>query len=152
MDHRLTTTALTIPGYRVTRTLGVVRGVTVRARWIGSQITASLRTLGGGQIPEYIELCEQTRAEAFAWMVQHAEQMGANAIIAMKYDATDLGNNMTEVLAYGTAAVVEPDYECIGDAIGDAEGTPSGSRIDLVEVCKRNRVTIVGAETCGVQV
>lgn len=109
MDHRLTTTALTIPGYRVTRTLGVVRGVTVRARWIGSQIAASLRTLGGGQIPEYIELCEQTRAEAFAWMVQHAEQMGANAVIAVKYDATDLGNNMTEVLAYGTAAVVEPE-------------------------------------------
>ena len=109
MDHRLTSTGLTIPGYRVVHTLGVVRGVTVRARWIGSQITASLRTLGGGQIPEYIELCEQTRAEAFSWMVQHAEQMGANAVIAVRYDATDLGNNMTEVLAYGTAAVVEPD-------------------------------------------
>jgi uncharacterized protein YbjQ (UPF0145 family) len=109
MDHRLTTTALTIPGHRVVSNLGVVRGVTVRARWIGSQITASFRTLAGGQIPEYIELCEQTRAEAFAWMVQHAEQMGANAIIAMKYDATDLGNNMTEVLAYGTAVIVEPD-------------------------------------------
>ena len=115
LDHRLTTTALTIPGYRVIRTLGVVRGVTVRARWIGSQITASLRTLGGGQIPEYIELCEQTRAEAFAWMVQHAEQMGANAVIAVKYDATDLGNNMTEVLAYGTAAVVEPEQNGADD-------------------------------------
>ena len=109
MDHRLTTTALTIPGYRVVHTLGVVRGVTVRARWIGSQITASLRTLGGGQIPEYIELCEQARAEAFAWMVQHADEMGANAILAVKYDATDLGNNMTEVLAYGTAAIVEQE-------------------------------------------
>ena len=109
MDYRMTTTALTIPGYRVVHNLGVVRGVTVRARWIGSQITASLRTLGGGQIPEYIELCEQTRAEAFQWMAQHADQMGANAIIAIKYDATDLGNNMTEVLAYGTAVIVEPE-------------------------------------------
>ena len=109
MDYRLTTTALTIPGYRVAHNLGVVRGVTVRARWIGSQITASLRTLGGGQIPEYIKLCEQTRAEAFDWMAQHADQMGANAIIAIKYDATDMGNNMTEVLAYGTAVIVEPE-------------------------------------------
>jgi uncharacterized protein YbjQ (UPF0145 family) len=109
MDHRLTTTGLTFPGYRVVHTLGVVRGVTVRARWIGSQITASIRTLGGGQIPEYIELCEQARAEAFSWMVQHAEQVGANAVLAVRYDATDLGNNMTEVLAYGTAAIVEPD-------------------------------------------
>ena len=109
MDHRLTTTCLTLPGFRIVRTLGVVRGVTVRARWIGSQFTASLRTLGGGRIPEYIELCEQARAEAFAGMVQHAQEMGANAIIGIRYDATDLGNNMTEVLAYGTAAVVEPD-------------------------------------------
>jgi uncharacterized protein YbjQ (UPF0145 family) len=109
MDHRMTTTCLAIPGYRVVQTLGVVRGVTVRARWIGSQVAASLRTLGGGRIPEYIELCEQTRAEAFAWMVQHAEAMGANAVLGVKYDATDLGNNMTEVLCYGTAAVLEPE-------------------------------------------
>ncbi len=97
MEHRMTTTCLTLPGYRVVQTLGVVRGVTVRARWIGSQVAASIRTLGGGRIPEYIELCEQTRAEAFAWMVQHAEQMGANAVLSVRYDATDLGNNMTEV-------------------------------------------------------
>lgn len=109
MEHHMTTTCLTIPGYRVVRTLGVVRGVTVRARWIGSQVAASLRTLGGGRIPEYIELCELTRDEAFTWMVQHAEQMGANAVLAVKYDATDVGNNMTEVLAYGTAAIVEPE-------------------------------------------
>jgi uncharacterized protein YbjQ (UPF0145 family) len=110
MDHRLTTTALTIPGYHIVRTLGVVRGVTVRSRWIGSQIAASLRTLGGGQIPEYIKLCEETRAEAYAWMMQHAEQMGANAVIAVKYDATEVSQNMTEVLCYGTAAVVEPEH------------------------------------------
>jgi uncharacterized protein YbjQ (UPF0145 family) len=107
MDHQWTTTCFTLPGYRVARTLGVVRGVTVRARWIGSQISASLRTLGGGRITEYVELCEQTRAEAFDFMVQHAEEIGANAIVGVRYDATDLGNNMTEVLAYGTAVVIE---------------------------------------------
>ena len=109
MDYRMTTTALTIPGFRVVHNLGVVRGVTVRARWIGSQIAAGLRTLGGGQIPEYIKLCEQTRAEAFDWMCQHADQMGANAIIAIMYDATEISQNMTEVLAYGTAVIVEPE-------------------------------------------
>jgi len=109
MDYRMTTTCLTLPGYHVLHNLGVVRGVTVRSRWIGSQISASLRTLGGGRITEYVELCEQTRAEAFDFMAQHADQMGANAILAVKYDATDLGNNMTEVLAYGTAVVVQPE-------------------------------------------
>jgi uncharacterized protein YbjQ (UPF0145 family) len=108
MDHRLTTTALTLPGYRIVANLGVVRGVTVRARWIGSQVVANLRTIAGGRITEYVQLCEQTRAEAFDFMLQHADAMGANAIIAVKYDATDLGNNMTEVLAYGTAVVIEP--------------------------------------------
>ncbi|HEY5529705.1 MAG TPA: heavy metal-binding domain-containing protein [Thermoleophilia bacterium] len=109
MDYRMTTTCLTLPGHRVVNNLGVVRGVTVRSRWIGSQIAAGLRTLGGGRITEYVELCEQTRAEAFDFMVQHADQMGANAILAVKYDATDLGNNMTEVLAYGTAVVVQAE-------------------------------------------
>jgi uncharacterized protein YbjQ (UPF0145 family) len=107
MDHQWTTTCFELPGYRVTRTLGVVRGVTVRARWIGSQMTAALRTLGGGKIYEYVELCEQTRAEAFDLMLEHAEAIGANAIVSVRYDATDLGNNMTEVLAYGTAVVIE---------------------------------------------
>jgi uncharacterized protein YbjQ (UPF0145 family) len=109
VDYRMTTTCLTLPGHRVVHNLGVVRGVTVRSRWIGSQITASLRTLGGGRITEYVELCEQTRAEAFDFMAQHADQMGANAILGVKYDATDLGNNMTEVLAYGTAVVVQAE-------------------------------------------
>ena len=107
MDVQWTTTTFTFPGYRVVRSLGVVRGVTVRARWIGSQISASLRTIGGGRITEYVELCEQTRAEAFDFMVQHAEAMGANAIVGIRYDATELGQNMTEVLAYGTAVVIE---------------------------------------------
>jgi uncharacterized protein YbjQ (UPF0145 family) len=109
MDNNLTSTTFELPGQKVVRNLGVVRGVTVRSLWIGSQIAASLRTLGGGQITEYMELCEQTRAEAFDLMVQHAEKMGANGIVGVRYDATDLGNNMTEVLAYGTAVVVQPE-------------------------------------------
>lgn len=109
MDNALTTTTFELPGQKIVRNLGVVRGVTVRSRWIGSQIAASLRTLGGGQITEYMELCEQTRAEAFDLMVQHADRMGANGIVGVRYDATDLGNNMTEVLAYGTAVIVQPE-------------------------------------------
>jgi len=108
MDHRMTTTAFEVPGYRVTRNLGVVRGVTVRSRGIGGQIAASLRTIVGGKITEYVSLCEETRGEAFDLMLDHAEQLGANAIIGIRYDATELGENMTEVLAYGTAVVVEP--------------------------------------------
>ena len=108
MDHAMTTTTFALPGYRIVRNLGVVRGVTVRSRGIGGQIAASLRTIVGGRIIEYIELCEQTRAEAFDLMVQHAAQLGANAIVGIRYDATELAENMTEVLVYGTAVVVEP--------------------------------------------
>jgi uncharacterized protein YbjQ (UPF0145 family) len=107
VDPRMITTCLQLPGNRITYNLGVVRGVTVRSRWIGSQVTAAIRTLGGGRIDEYVELCEQTRAEAFEFMAQHADAMGANAVLGFRYDATDLGNNMTEVLAYGTAVIVE---------------------------------------------
>ena len=98
-----------MPGCRVARNLGVVRGVTVRSAHLGSQIAAGFRSLGGGRIDEYVEMCEQARAEAFAIMVAHAEQMGANAIIGVRYDATELAQNMTEVLAYGSAVVVEAE-------------------------------------------
>lgn len=108
MDARMTATTNDIAGYRIVRQLGVVRGVTVRARWLGDQIIASLRTIGGGKIPEYASLCEETRAEAFALMLQHAAEMGANAVVGVRYDATEIAENMTEVLAYGTAVVVEP--------------------------------------------
>lgn len=107
LNPQLTTTGYELPGYRIVRSLGVVRGVTVRARGIGGQITASLRTIVGGKIPEYVTLCEETRQEGFELMMEHAEALGANAIIGIRYDATELAENMTEVLAYGTAVVVE---------------------------------------------
>lgn len=109
MDVQMTTTGFDLSGYRVTRNLGVVRGVTVRSRGIGGQMMAALRTIGGGVIHEYVELCEQTRREAFDLMVAHAEGIGGNAIIGVRYDATELGQNMTEVLAYGTAVYVVPE-------------------------------------------
>jgi uncharacterized protein YbjQ (UPF0145 family) len=108
MDARMTTTTFDLHGYRVTRTLGVVRGVTVRSRGLGGQIAAGLRSIGGGKIHEYVALCEETRKEAFDLMLRHAEELGGNAIIGIRYDATELAENMTEVLAYGTAVVVEP--------------------------------------------
>jgi uncharacterized protein YbjQ (UPF0145 family) len=108
MDPRMTTTTFDLHGYRVTRNLGVVRGVTVRSRGLGGQIAAGLRSIGGGKIHEYVALCEETRKEAFDLMLQHAEALGGNAIIGVRYDATELAENMTEVLAYGTAVVVEP--------------------------------------------
>ena len=107
MDARMTTTTFDLEGYRVARHLGLVRGITVRSRGLAGQLAATLRTIGGGKIHEYVELCEQAREEAFDLMVQHAEKLSANAIIGVRYDATELAENMTEVLAYGTAVVVE---------------------------------------------
>lgn len=107
MDNSMTCTTFELPGYRVARNLGVVRGVTVRSRGLVGQFAASLRTIGGGKIYEYVSLCEETREEAFDLMVKHAEQLGANAIVGVRYDATELAENMTEVLAYGTAVWVE---------------------------------------------
>ena len=107
ITHSMTATAFTIEGYRTTRTLGVVRGVTVRSRSIFGTIGASLQTLGGGNITLFEELCEKTRAEAFELMLQHAAEHGANAVIAMRYDATEVMQGVTEVLAYGTAVQVE---------------------------------------------
>jgi uncharacterized protein YbjQ (UPF0145 family) len=109
VNEILTSTTPTLTGYRITRHLGVVRGVTVRSRGLGGQIAAGLRSLAGGKIHEYVELCEETRGEAFDLMLQHAQELGANAIVGIRYDATELAENMTEVLAYGTAVVVEPD-------------------------------------------
>ena len=103
----LVTTSNDLQGYRVTQQLGVVRGLTVRSRSVLGQIGASLQTLMGGNITLYAELAEKARQEAFELMVQHAREHGANAIIAMHYDANEITDGVTEVLAYGTAVVVE---------------------------------------------
>ncbi len=107
IEPHLVTTANDIPGYRVTRSLGMVRGVTVRSRSVFGTLGASLQTLVGGNITLFTELCEKTRQEAYALMVQHAVERGANAIVAMRYDANEVMQGVTEVLAYGTAVVVE---------------------------------------------
>jgi uncharacterized protein YbjQ (UPF0145 family) len=104
----MVTTALELPGYRIARNLGVVRGVTVRSRSVVGNFAAGLQTLFGGNITILTGLCEQARAEAFDLMIQHAAEMGANAIINARYDATEIMSGATEVLAYGTAVIVEP--------------------------------------------
>ena len=107
MDHTFTTTAFTLDGYRITRSLGVVRGIMVRSRSVFGTIGGSLQTLFGGNISLFTSLCEQTRNEAFELMVAHARQLGANAVVGIRYDATEVMAGVTEVLCYGTAVVVE---------------------------------------------
>jgi uncharacterized protein YbjQ (UPF0145 family) len=105
--HPLTTTAFELPGYRVTKSFGVVRGIIVRSRSILGNLGASLQSLVGGNISLYTELCERARGDAFNLMLQHAGQMGANAVIGVRYDATEIAQGITEVLCYGTAVFVE---------------------------------------------
>lgn len=107
MDHNLITTAFTIEGYRIKQNLGVVRGIVVRSRSVFGTIGASLQTLVGGNITLFTELCEKTRNDSFEIMVNHAEQLNANAIIGFRYDANEVMSGVTEVLAYGTAVIVE---------------------------------------------
>jgi uncharacterized protein YbjQ (UPF0145 family) len=107
MDHALCTAAFELPGHRITRSLGVVRGVTVRSRSVVGNIGAAFQTIVGGNISILTELCEKSRAEAFALMLRHASDLGANGIIAVRYDATEVMSGVTEVLCYGTAVVVE---------------------------------------------
>ncbi|NYF77904.1 YbjQ family protein [Granulicella arctica] len=106
-DPTMVTTAFELPGYRIVRNLGVVRGIIVRSRSIFGTFGASLQTIMGGNITILSDLCEKTRQDAFAMMMQHAAEHGANAIIAARYDANELMQGVTEVLAYGTAVVVE---------------------------------------------
>ncbi|HET6143572.1 MAG TPA: YbjQ family protein [Candidatus Acidoferrales bacterium] len=103
----MVTTALELPGYRVVRNFGIVRGIIVRSRSLLGSIGAGLQTIIGGNITILTELCEKTREEAYELMIQHAAQHGANAVIAMRYDATEVMQGVTEVLAYGTAVQVE---------------------------------------------
>jgi len=104
----MVTTAFELPGFRIVQNLGVVRGIIVRSRSIVANIGAGLQTLVGGNITAWTRLCEETRAEAFEIMIQHATELGANAIIGARYDATEIMSGATEVLAYGSAVIVEP--------------------------------------------
>jgi len=106
--REMTSTTFDLPGYRVVRTLGVVRGITVRSANLAKQITGAFRTLGGGEITEYVEVAEQSRERAYVRLLEHAGMMGANAVLGIRYDATEMVTNMNEVIAYGTAAIVEP--------------------------------------------
>jgi uncharacterized protein YbjQ (UPF0145 family) len=107
MNPQWVTTAFDLPGARVARNLGVVRGITVRSRSVVGNMVGGFQTLFGGNITIYTELCEHARQEAFDLMMQHADQMGANAIIGVRYDANEVMDGVTEVLAYGTAVVIE---------------------------------------------
>lgn len=108
MTREMVTTTNDLAGWRVVRTLGIVRGITVRSRSVVGNIGAALQTLVGGNITLFTELCERAREEAFELMMQHAAALGANAVLAMRYDANEVMQGVTEVLAYGTAVVVDP--------------------------------------------
>ena len=107
LDRTMVTTAIELPGFRVVRSLGVVRGIVVRSRSVVGNFVGGIQTLFGGNITIYTQLCEQARLETYNDMVAHARQLGGNAIIGMRYDATELRAGLTEVLCYGTALVVE---------------------------------------------
>ena len=108
VSHQMVTTAFELPNYRVVQNLGVVRGIVMRSRNVFATLGATLQTIVGGNITVWTKLCEQTRSDAFEIMIQHATEIGANAIIGARYDTTELSQGVTEVLCYGTAVVVEP--------------------------------------------
>ena len=107
LDPALVTTAFEIPGHRIVRNIGVVRGIVVRSRNVFATIGAGLQTLVGGDITLFTELCEKTRQDSYAMMTYHAAQLGANAVIAVRYDTNEVIRGVSEVLAYGTAVIVE---------------------------------------------
>ena len=108
VSHQMVTTAFELPNYRLVQNLGVVRGIVVRSRNVFATLGATLQTIVGGNITLWSKLCEQTRSDAFEIMIQHASEIGANAVIGARYDTTELSSGVTEVLAYGTAVIVEP--------------------------------------------
>jgi len=108
IEHSLTTTAFTIDGYRIAKNLGIVRGIIVRSRSIIGNFAAGIKSIFGGNITLYTGLCERARSDAFELMLAHAAELGANAVVGVRYDATEVMAGITEVLAYGTAVVVEP--------------------------------------------
>ena len=107
MDHRFITTAFELPGYKIVGTLGLVRGIVVRSRSAVGNLGASIQSIFGGNITILTDLCEQTRSEAYDQMAEHARTLGANGIIGVRYDATELMPGITEVLCYGTAIIVQ---------------------------------------------
>jgi len=107
MDHSMTTTTFELPGYKVTQNKGLVRGIIVRSRSVIGNIGAGIQTLFGGNITLYTELCEKARRDAFEMVLAHAEELGANAVIGLRYDATEIAQGVTEVICYGTAVQAE---------------------------------------------
>ena len=107
MDHRLITTAFELPGYKIAGTLGLVRGIVVRSRSVVGQFGAQLQTIFGGNITIYTDLCERARLDAYNQMAEHAAALGANGVIGVRYDATEMMPGITEVLCYGTAVLVQ---------------------------------------------
>jgi uncharacterized protein YbjQ (UPF0145 family) len=108
VSHQMVTTGFELPNFRIVQNLGVVRGIVVRSRNVFATIGASLQTLVGGNITLWTRMCEETRQDAFEIMIQHASEIGANAIVGARYDTTEISTGVTEVLAYGTAVIVEP--------------------------------------------
>ena len=108
MNAEMVTTALELPGWRIVRNVGVARGIVVRSRSLVGNFAGALQTLFGGNISVYTNLCEQTRTESYRMMCEHAEANGANAIVAMRYDANEILSGVTEVICYGTAVIAEP--------------------------------------------
>ncbi|HKZ81345.1 MAG TPA: YbjQ family protein [Pyrinomonadaceae bacterium] len=109
VSHQMVTTAFELPNHRIVQNLGVVRGIVVRSRNIFATIGAQFQTIVGGNITVWTKLCEQTRADAFDIMIQHASEVGANAVVGARYDTTEISAGVTEVLAYGTAVIVQPN-------------------------------------------
>ena len=108
VSHQMATTAFELPNFRVTQTLGVVRGIVVRSRNVFATLGATFQQVVGGNITIWTKMCEETRSDAFDIMIQHASEIGANAIVGVRYDTTEISAGVTEVLCYGTAVIVEP--------------------------------------------
>jgi uncharacterized protein YbjQ (UPF0145 family) len=113
----MTSTTFTLAGYRIVRSLGLVRGVTVRSRSLIGTIGAKIETLFGGQIAMLTTLCERTREDAFDILLAHAQRQGANAVVGVRYDATEIMSGVTEVLCYGTAVIAEPEERDVEDSV-----------------------------------
>jgi uncharacterized protein YbjQ (UPF0145 family) len=111
VDPSMVSSAFTLPGYRIIRSLGIVRGLTVRSAGVGGSVKAAFQSLTAGNVRAMTAMCEHARTEAFVMILEHAGQLGANAIIGFDYDTTEISDGMTEVLAYGTAVIAEPDRE-----------------------------------------